>query len=42
MGYDAQATYLQFNSQSTIHEKTQKGLLDTKTEYSPLKSGLKG
>jgi hypothetical protein len=33
MSYDAQGTYLQFDSKSAIHEKTQKGLLDTKTEY---------
>jgi hypothetical protein len=33
MSYDAQGTYMQFDSQSAIHEKTQKGLLDTKTEY---------
>ena len=36
MGYDAQGTYLQFNSQTEIHEKTQKGILDTKTESPPL------
>lgn len=33
MSYDAQGTYMQFDSESAIHEKTQKGLLDTKTAY---------
>jgi len=32
IGYNAQGTYMQFNPMSTIDEKTQKGLLDTKTE----------
>jgi hypothetical protein len=36
--YDATATYLQFNSASAIHEKSQKGMLDTKTEYSLVES----
>src|SRR5271170_6157682 len=32
MSYGAEATYMNFNSQLQIHEKTQKGLLDTKTQ----------
>ena len=32
LSYGAPATYLPFDSQFQIHEKTQKGLLDTKTE----------
>jgi hypothetical protein len=32
MSYGAEATYMNFNSQLRIHEKTQKGLLDTRTE----------
>lgn len=33
LSYDATPTFMQFNSQSQVDEKTQKGLLDTKTEY---------
>ena len=32
LSYGAKATYMNFNSRLQIHEKTQKGLLDTKTE----------
>ena len=31
--FDANPTFMQFNLQSQVDEKTQKGLLDTRTEY---------
>lgn len=33
LSLDATPTFMQFNLQSQVDEKTQKGLLDTKTEY---------
>jgi hypothetical protein len=33
MSYNAQATFMQFDSQSPVDERHQKGLLDTRTGY---------
>ena len=33
LSYDAEPTLMHFNSRSPINEKSQKGLLDTRTEY---------
>jgi len=33
LSYDAEATYMQFDSQSAVNERTQKGVLDTRTGY---------
>jgi hypothetical protein len=32
LSYDAEATLMAFNSRSPVNEKSQKGLLDTRTE----------
>jgi hypothetical protein len=32
LSYDAEATLMSFNSRSPVNEKSQKGLLDTRTE----------
>jgi len=42
MSYDAQGTYMQFDSKSAIHEKTQKGLLDTQTALQAAESYQNG
>jgi hypothetical protein len=33
LSYDAQATFMPFNSRSAVNEKSQKGLIDIRTEY---------
>ena len=33
LSYDAEATLMHFNSRSPVNERSQKGLLDTRTEY---------